>query len=211
MEGEGEGRDHREQHPQGAGEDIDGVLAGAASTVGNRVYQLHRFHGMDAEHRFDQEQAQHQQRAQQDGFTKGQGFEKSPFHMRHAAAHDQRRRAHGDAGDPPGIDGAAKHLRQHAPGPQKQGVQLPRAHHAGKGPGHAPAQKLRQVKGDGHDAEEEIQVAGHPLVQGVESIHDQDHRQQLAPLHDQLGQRLHDEGGGVLQLAFQQDAHGFPV
>ena len=88
---------------------------------------------------------------------------------------------------------------------------MPGTHHARKSPGDAPAQKLRQVKGDGHDAEKEVQVAGHPLVQGIEPVHDQDHRQQLAPLHHQLGDRLHDEGGGILQLAFQQNAHGFPV
>ena len=50
-----------------------------------------------------------------------------------------------------------------------------------------------------------------PKKKNRSPVHDEDDRHELAAFHHQLREGLHDEGSGVLQLAFQQHAHGVQV
>ena len=146
-----------------------------------------------------------------DGYDIGRVNSQLTGHLRKVTAEDQADGTYGHAGDPPGVRGAAQYLGQHAAGPQQEGVQLAAAHHGREIAGDAPAKDLRNIEGDGHEAEKEVQVTGTPLVQPVKTIDDQDYRQHFPAFHHQLGQRLHQEGKGVLQLTSDQHNHGTAI
>ena len=77
--------------------------------------------------------------------------------------------------------------------------------------GDAPPEAFSDIEGYGHQSEKEVQVAGRPLVQAVETVDEQDDRQQFPAFHNELRERLQRERQRILQLAFHQDRHGFDV
>ena len=206
-----ERRHHGKQHTQRPGVGVNRILAGAPPAVGQRVGQLHGFHAVHAQDGFDHEQAQDQPERAADALQQKQRLRHRPRDSAHPAADHQARRAHGDTGNPPGVRIGAQHLGQHAPRAQQHRVQLPAPHHGRECAGNSPAEAFRNIEGNRHQPEKEVQVSGCPLVQVVKPVHQQDHRQHFAAFHHQLRQRLHQEGRRVLHMAPDQHGHGFSV
>ena len=206
---QGKWRDDREEEADGEREGVDRVLAGAAAAVGQRVGKLHGLYAVNAQDRLDLEEPEHQPEAAEDALDKEEDPGKRPDDAGHPAADDETDGPDGDAGDPAGIDGAADDLGEDPPGAQKKRIQLAGLHHAGKIPGDAATEKLREVEGHGHQTEEEVEIPRRPLMQMPEAVDQQDDGQKLRPLHDELAKCLQRKGQRILQMTFHKDGHRF--